>query len=87
MVKAGDLQFQKGRSMQNVTEVEMVYGSSVGKVKVFPLHAMKVHWRSRGIAPVLTRMEVGVLSCPTTLPPLGGRNQHPVNGRLDGAHS
>jgi len=27
MVKAGDLQFQKGRSVQNVTEVETAQGS------------------------------------------------------------
>lgn len=87
MVKAGDLQFQKGRSVQNVTEAEMVQRSNAGKGKVFPLHAMKVYWRSSGIAPVLTRMEAGVLLCPTTLPPLGERTQHPVNRRLDGAHS
>ena len=40
-----------------------------GKCKFFPLHAMKAYWRSRGIAPVIPRMEVDFPPHPTTLPP------------------
>jgi len=40
-----------------------------GKCKLLPLHAMKPYWRSRGIAPVIPRMEMGVPSHPTMLLP------------------